>query len=271
MLNLLDEYKNVDFQNGNLVISTSILGFSTIIASKLLSMKQSFVHVGNYFSENISHSITKLADGYLSNGDCFFNKEIKCLLIVFTTSPSKDNKRSFFDELDSFITKNNFSKTTLISGFIEEYQTDEELNKKIVEPYYLTNNDEIKVQLEKSGAKSFVDLCNLKKDNKKVKELDEVKYLTASGFSKWFLRNSKKKKQNYVYICSFVRHILDLEAALSIYLCLCKYLSLNEKLFEMFTKEDLGKTKILVPKLTLNKNITDLEKFFSEEWKKLVC
>lgn len=270
MLNLLEEYKNIDLKGSDLLLSTSILGFSTIIASKLLSIKQSFVHIGNYFSENISHSITKLVDGYLSNGDCFFNKDKKCLLIVFTTSPSKDNKKSFFEELDKFIDSNFITKTLLISGFIEEYQTDEELNKKIVEPYYLTNNSEIKEELEKSGAKSFVELCNLKKDSKKVKELDECKYLTASGFSKWFLRNKKKRSQNYAFVCSFVRHILDVEAALSIYLFLCKYMHLPEKLNEIFTKEDSGKTKIIVPKLSLNKNITDLEKFFSEEWKKLV-
>ena len=260
--------ENTNISKSTLLISEGAIGFSCILASKILIAKNGFSKVGTYFSEYITSVITRLPDGELRNGDTYFSKEHNITIILFTGSVPNYYGKVFYKELNDFIASYSFKETIIMSGFISQYQSDQELSNIYVEPVYLTNIKDIEDKLKKSGFRSFVDLCDIKsfKKTKTIKELSELDYMPGIGFTKHFLRYQKKNKLNYTYIGTYIRQIFDIEAAISLLIGILSYLGLDYS-FLLFHSQEEGNTKILVKKNEINKNLSDLEKYgIGNDW-----
>jgi hypothetical protein len=267
-----------------LIISTGLVGFSSILACKLFIERHSFSKIGNYFSEYTEHTITKLPDEYIQQGDTYFNIDRNIVIIFFTAGPPSYYKKQFFKELNDFTTKNQITETLLVSGFLSEFQNDKEMRNPYVTPYYLSNNNNDS-ELKSAGVKSFAELCELTdksegNNNKlrKYKELDEVEYLTASGFSNSYLKYQKKTKGKYTYIGSYVRSPLDVESGVSLYLGLSNYLkfyvegNINQNgILKSYSEKENDVHVIKVKKNLLNDALDLIIKLgIPEDWLKLI-
>lgn len=282
MLNLVD--KSINISSARLIASTGMVGFSSILACKLLIQKNNFAKIGVYFSEYTEHTITKLPNEYIHQGDVFYNKEKNIVIIFFIAGPPSYYKKQFFKELNEFVTKYQLQEAILTSGFLSEFQNDTEMRNPYVTPYYLSNGNNDS-ELKKSGIKSFVELCDLSNESKllnsnlnsnlgkKPKELDEVEFLSASGFSSNYLKYQKKNKGRYTYVGSYVRTPLDVESGISLYIGLSNYLklSVDDGILKGVNEIEKNEHVIKVKKNSLNDKLEMVTSLgIGKEWMQIV-
>lgn len=240
---------NVDICNSNLLVCSGLAGFSSVLLSKLLIANYNFNKIGFYFSEYMQTNTTILPNNIQINGELFFNKDKKLLILVLSAGVQKFYQNKFFEEFNNnLLYKYNIKDCLFISGMLPVYQNDEEIKNKEITPYYLTNNNEYISRFEKSGAKSFEKLCNIVK-TKYTKPLEELKYASHIGFIEKYIkyqnRSNKYKKESdtlhyYNFVGVFIRSPLDILAALSLYNFVGVYFELTNKEFTPVEKKYLN-------------------------------
>lgn len=283
MLNLIDE--SIDIKNSKLIITVNQLGLSAIIAAKLLTINNNFEKVGFYFSEYTNQSITILPNKEeLRNGELFYNKEKKIVLLNFICNIPSYYQTEFFEELNEFISKNKLTDVIFVTGISSEFLNDAEIKKEYNTPYYITNislttnnntNNNIISSLNKAGIENIVDLFDLKNQPKvhltSYKEFDELNFMKGIGFLNKYTRYQYKNKKEILIIGAYIRQPLDVEAALSLYKGIVDFYGLSNtndlvSLLKDAFIEDCNK-QFKVRKNYLNKQVEKLSLFgINSEW-----
>lgn len=228
--------KQVDISNSRLLVSSGVVGFASIISTKILSKKHNFEKIGFYFSEYLSSIVTVFPeDGIQFNGEAYFDESKKILLLVLSTNVPKYFTKKFFDEFDQFVAKNSISNVLFFAGIVPEYQNDSEITSKTISTYYISNDDEFIGNLEKGGAKSFKNYCDLK--SKKQKPVEEVHYASGIGLAYKYIKHQNKNKLKFNFIGAYIRSPLDILAGLTIYNTIAYLYGYTDKPAELLEKK----------------------------------
>jgi predicted ATP-grasp superfamily ATP-dependent carboligase len=135
-------YNNVDIKNADLLISFNSAGLSGNFASSLLINNNNFTKIGFYFSHYICAYASTGSNGQLThNGEIYFNEEKKLLIINFFVGAQHYYMKKFFDEFMSFYKTYSLGRIIIYGGISSTYQNDEELRKKNIDVYYMTNEN----------------------------------------------------------------------------------------------------------------------------------
>ena len=221
-------YKNYDISESDLLVCFSSIGLSGNFASSLLINNNSFENIGFYFSHYLSASVSTSTNNQTTyNGEVYFNPEKKVLILNFFFGTPQYYKNKFFEEFMYFHKNNKLKRIIVYSGIGKSYQNDEELTKKIIDVYFISNTQEAK----NYGMRNFEEFVNL--ENKKP--FKELEYVTMSGSSKNLVKYLYKNNYNFIYLFTFSGGIFDPAAGVTLYNRLCNILGINNN------KEDIQK------------------------------
>ena len=155
----------IDIKGSALLLSFTSVGLTGNFASSILINNNNFESIGFLFSHYLAPYVTinPETNSTMYNGQIYFNQEKKIVLINFHAGVPHHFRNEFCKELLD-IHQNYAMRGFLIYGGIGKgYINDEELRRKVVGLYYLTNDDTF--EGSKLNMKSFESLVKL--ENKK--------------------------------------------------------------------------------------------------------
>lgn len=248
-------HHDIDIKGSSLLLSFTSSGLTGNFASSVLLNNHNFECIGFFFSHFLSAyvGINPNNGSVIFNGQVYFNKEKRILLINFHSGVSYQFRNPFCLELLSLYEKYNLNKFLIYGGIGKGFTNDTELKNKNIDVYYLTNDTSLNPA--KFNLKNFVDLVKL--ENKK-KPLEEVKFLENSGIPRHLIKFLNKKCIPFNYLFAFSNELFDPLAGIAVYYKLGLILG--------FTNDD-----VVIPKYSesLNLFLENIESQFKIEstWK----
>jgi predicted ATP-grasp superfamily ATP-dependent carboligase len=235
----------IDISNSRLLVTSGVIGFASILTSRILVAQHDFSKIGFYFSEYTGSVVTVLPqEGYQLNGEVFFNEKKRILILSLASGVPSYYTKKFFTEFNNFVTENTIKDVLFTSGILPEYQNDSEITSTVITPYFLSNDEEVSKVLESSGAISFVKYCNLV-GKKKKNSIDEVHYASGTGLASNYIKHQAKSKLKYNFLGVYIRTPLDILAAITFVNTLCYYYGFVEKPLNLLEKKYQEVEKLL--------------------------
>jgi predicted ATP-grasp superfamily ATP-dependent carboligase len=227
-------YKNVDIKNADLLISFNSAGLSGNFASSLLINNNNFTDIGFYFSHYLSAYASISENGKLThNGEMYYNQEKNLLIMNFFVGVQHYYKKKFFDELMAFHKNYSLGRIIIYGGISSFYQNDEELRKKNIDVYYLSND----VTFKTEEMKSFEKLVNIENKTKPLKELD---YTAHAGSARNLVKYLDKNGIKYYYFMVYSYGIFDPSAGLVLYSKLSSWLGFPVEKYDIMKGINVG-------------------------------
>jgi proteasome assembly chaperone (PAC2) family protein len=247
--------KEVNIKGAFLMLSFTSVGLTGNFASSVLINNHNFESIGFLFSHFLSAyvSINPMDGQAMYNGQIYFNKEKKLLLINFHAGIPHHYRNEFCNELLNLYQSYSLNGFLFYGGIGRGFVNDEELRNKNLDVYYLTNDKNF--DATKFGLKNFGEFVKI--ENKK-KQFEEIKYLAGCGLARHLIKFLNKKSVPFYYYFSFSNELFDPVAAMAVYYKLALFLE--------FIKDN-----VILPKFveSLNSFLENVEKEYKIEstWK----
>lgn len=215
----------IDFSESDLLLAFSSAGMAGTFAASLIINNHPFENVGFFYSDNINNFAVNNSNGEAKyNGEVYYDKQDKIVLVNFIGGCFKETKKEFFTEIAEFHKNNKIRKLILFGGIGKDFLNDTVINSENVEVYFLSNEKAFNHQFH--SMKSFEDLVNL--DSKK-NHLQEMKYIEKSGTAKSLAKFLHKNDVTFHYLFAYSADLFDPQAGLALYFRIAYMLKLKEE------------------------------------------
>ncbi len=220
----LNSDKNI--KESNLLIFFPGEGNSTDFCLSLLLSNYNFEKIGYLYSDYIKHSVAYLENGNLEmNGDLYYNEEKKTTILNLTSGVPKKFVHKFNKEMIEFIKNNKFNDIYILTSSSTDNITDVDIQSKIINVYYESNNENFKGD----GLKKIKEAFNISDEKRKGKKYYELSLVDGSSSSLQLTQKLILEKINFVFIFNFSNSILDPLSGLALFKKILFLFKLSDK------------------------------------------
>ena len=233
----------ISFVDSTLIIFFPGKGNSTSFALSLLKSNYEFSNIGYLYTESLASSVSYSPDGknLEFNGSIYYNNKKNIFLLDLTGGVKSRELNNFTEELIKFINDNKFKNIYIMGASTKDNVFDEDLISKIINIYYFSNNDELKINLD---MKNIKDAFKVKDEERKGKKYYEMKLLEGCDTMKRFVQKLILEKVKFLLIFGFAGGMFDPFCGLGLYNKISVLLGLKEK-DEKVEREELDNIGIL--------------------------
>lgn len=207
----------INISGSSLAIYLPGQGGVSSLSLTLMLKNHSFESIGYLYSPYISKRVSyesKDSENLTFNGQLYYNTEKQLTLLKLTAGTQPKYMNDFIKELLTFIKEQKFSKITLISGIAKQNLTAKDIESKVINFYYLTNNPKFENKLNLKPIKEAFNPDESKRNGKNYYEMTLVE---GCELGRRIIQSLILENIEFLFVFCFADDNIDLYGSLALY------------------------------------------------------